>query len=230
MSSRPMLYQGCNRRDPALAEHVKFLQERLADAGFALTVDGDFGRGTTQAVKAFQARYDLTADGWVGNKSWDILEASFAPNKLKPIAAQKKTRIYIPWNKALYPQGQITSPYGWRTNPINGKAQFHNGVDIATMKEGDSQVAFMDGKVTKKFNDKWNGLGVQITSFDGDYSVVTVHMNSVDVRLNQTVKIGQRIGAYGTTGASTGVHSHTGIYYKGNHVDPRDEKIAEWKD
>jgi peptidoglycan hydrolase-like protein with peptidoglycan-binding domain len=42
------------------------LQEALKKAGFNLVADGEFGPGTDQAVKQFQQKQGLTADGIVG--------------------------------------------------------------------------------------------------------------------------------------------------------------------
>jgi peptidoglycan hydrolase-like protein with peptidoglycan-binding domain len=46
------------------------LQELLREAGYAISVDGDFGPGTDRAVRDFQRKNKLEADGVVGPKSW----------------------------------------------------------------------------------------------------------------------------------------------------------------
>jgi peptidoglycan hydrolase-like protein with peptidoglycan-binding domain len=53
---------------------VVSLQQRLAATGFSVgAVDGDFGQKTLSAVTAFQKAKGLTADGVVGDKTWDKL-------------------------------------------------------------------------------------------------------------------------------------------------------------
>jgi len=58
---------------------VKTLQQRLNTLGFrdsrgnVLPVDGIFGPNTEYAVKQFQAKHALTADGIVGPKTWSAL-------------------------------------------------------------------------------------------------------------------------------------------------------------
>ena len=47
---------------------VKSLQQALN-----LTIDGDFGPKTEKAVKEFQVKNHLTADGIVGNNTWNTL-------------------------------------------------------------------------------------------------------------------------------------------------------------
>lgn len=49
---------------------VRTLQQLLNKAGVKCTIDGDFGPKTDAAVKEFQKKVGLTADGIVGNKTW----------------------------------------------------------------------------------------------------------------------------------------------------------------
>lgn len=49
------------------------LQRFLAKDGSSLAIDGIFGPGTESAVRAFQKRHGLTADGIVGPKTWAAL-------------------------------------------------------------------------------------------------------------------------------------------------------------
>jgi lysozyme len=71
---------GVDQRNPALrkgsggvgqASYVERLQRRLNALGQAgLTPDGDFGKSTDAAVRAFQRSQRLGADGVVGAKTW----------------------------------------------------------------------------------------------------------------------------------------------------------------
>ncbi len=54
-------------------EEVRVLQNLLADKGYDVDVDGNFGRGTRSAVKKFQRKNDLDADGVVGPSTWAAL-------------------------------------------------------------------------------------------------------------------------------------------------------------
>ncbi|MFD0376477.1 peptidoglycan-binding protein [Streptomyces sp. NPDC127112] len=52
---------------------VQAVQRLLTANSQSQTVDGVFGHGTTQAVKAFQTEHQLTADGIVGPVTWSAL-------------------------------------------------------------------------------------------------------------------------------------------------------------
>jgi peptidoglycan hydrolase-like protein with peptidoglycan-binding domain len=52
------------------------LQTRLAQLGYAVTVDGSFGPGTTEQVKKFQTDHKLPATGIVDAATWSALEAN----------------------------------------------------------------------------------------------------------------------------------------------------------
>lgn len=51
----------------------------LAELGFGVEPDGDFGKATHQAVIAAQRSMGLTADGVVGPKTWEGLDEAFQP-------------------------------------------------------------------------------------------------------------------------------------------------------
>ncbi len=56
------LKKGSNNND------VKLLQQKLG-----IDPVGNFGPATEAAVKAFQAKHGLTADGIVGDKTWNLI-------------------------------------------------------------------------------------------------------------------------------------------------------------
>lgn len=58
---------------------VRNLQMVLAELGFKITPDGDFGSGTKAAVIAAQKSMGLTADGIVGPSTWDGLDNAYQP-------------------------------------------------------------------------------------------------------------------------------------------------------
>ena len=52
---------------------VRLLQQKLNTLGETLSSDGKFGAATAAAVRRFQARNHLTADGVVGVTTWNKL-------------------------------------------------------------------------------------------------------------------------------------------------------------
>jgi len=63
----PYLKQG------AQGDSVRNLQQRLADLGYVLTVDGMFGPGTLAAIQQCQQKNGLTCDGIVGPNTWNAI-------------------------------------------------------------------------------------------------------------------------------------------------------------
>jgi len=84
-SNKPILQKGDGIYYPDLKEPVKYLQNLLKEAGVLKPtdpVDGLFGSITEQAVKAFQTKKGLRADGFVGPNTWTALESA-TPKKLR---------------------------------------------------------------------------------------------------------------------------------------------------
>lgn len=63
----PVLNRGTRGADVVTLQHL------LINKGYAMTADGIFGSGTETAVKDFQAKNGLTADGIVGANTWSKL-------------------------------------------------------------------------------------------------------------------------------------------------------------
>ena len=100
----------------------------------------------------------------------------------------------------------ISSSYGTRTNPISGKKQFHNGVDIPGYSGVDVQVV-ADGIVTRADKNGYYGWMVEVNHGDG-YVTRYGHNDSNTVDVGDKVSKGQAIAVLGNTGRSTGPHVH----------------------
>ena len=68
---RSILVAAIRRR--ARGDLVVWAQEHLISAGYRIPVDGAFGPETVAAVKGFQRRHGLSADGVVGGETWRAL-------------------------------------------------------------------------------------------------------------------------------------------------------------
>lgn len=100
----------------------------------------------------------------------------------------------------------VSSVYGWRTHPVTGARKFHHGTDIAKA-QGSPTVASKSGTITKTGYDSSMGNYIYLDTGDG-YRIKYMHLSSIDVTVNQEVKRGDVVGKIGSTGSSTGAHSH----------------------
>ena len=66
-------YPGIALRTGMAGGTVRLLQQKLNTLGETLSSDGKFGAATAAAVRRFQARNHLTADGVVGVTTWNKL-------------------------------------------------------------------------------------------------------------------------------------------------------------
>ncbi|MGF2005760.1 phage tail tip lysozyme [Lactococcus lactis] len=104
----------------------------------------------------------------------------------------------------------VTSEFGWRTSPITGAQEFHNGIDLVNGNPNTPILASGDGQVVSAADPgyfDWYGNWTVIKHADGMYTGYA-HQSRVDVAVGQNVKQGQQIGLMGTTGPSTGEHCH----------------------
>lgn len=104
----------------------------------------------------------------------------------------------------------VTSEFGWRTSPITGAQEFHNGIDLVNGNPNTPIFASADGEVIvagdANYYD-WYGNWTVIQHADGMYTGYA-HQSRVDVSKGQKVTAGQQIGLMGTTGPSTGEQLH----------------------
>jgi lysostaphin len=147
--------------------------------------------------------------------------------ELKRAAELKATRTPQKfWNgRFLQPNnGNIRTGYGVRRY-YNGKFAndyYHRGVDYAGA-QGSAVIApaagrvVLVGTVAQGFRVHGNVIGV-----DHGQGVVSIfmHLSKIFVKEGDFVQPGQKIGAVGTTGASTGPHLHWGLYVNGKSIDP----------
>ena len=115
--------------------------------------------------------------------------------------------------------GWISSYFGYRTDPFDGRREWHPGVDIAG-ELGEPVVAVAAGIVT--YAGKHGGYGnlVEINHGNGLASRYG-HLSQIGVKVGQFVRIGETIGRIGSTGRSTGPHLHYETRVNGEAVDPQ---------
>ena len=106
--------------------------------------------------------------------------------------------------------GTVTSPQGYRTDPITGETSYHSGTDIA-VPEGTPILAVADGTVTiANALDSWGGSYGYYVKLDHGSGLTTLyaHCSSICVTAGQQVEAGEVIAYVGQTGRATGPHLH----------------------
>ena len=111
---------------------------------------------------------------------------------------------------------RITSPYGYRKDPLTGKRKFHGGIDLHA--RGEQLLAMMEGVVIKVGQDKTSGK--YVTLRHGNYTVSYCHLSRVLAAKGTVVRPRDAVGITGSTGRSTGEHLHITCKLNGKSVDP----------
>ncbi len=154
---------------------------------------------------------------------FDIMRAN-NKNSEKIEAGEK---VYIPFSYSdeefRLPLGEgvkldVSSPYGMRNHPVNGKYKLHSGIDLR-MPINSPIVAARDGEVIMSCYYGDYGNCVEIDHEDG-FKTLYAHLNSIKVSKGESVKEGEIIGYAGRTGNSTGVHLHFEIINEGKYNNP----------
>ena len=114
---------------------------------------------------------------------------------------------------------QISSYFGYRTDPVYKVIKYHSGMDFAA-NPGTEVFATGDGEVVKEESNYW-GYGNVITIDHGyGYKTRYAHLQKFAVRNGQKVKRGQLVGYVGSTGKATGPHLHYEVLKNDEAVDP----------
>ena len=115
--------------------------------------------------------------------------------------------------------GWISSLFGWRTDPINGKKEFHQGIDFAS-KPGSNVTSVAAGIVTWSGRRSGYGNLVEINHGSG-YLTRYAHNKENLVNVGEKVEKGQIIAIMGSTGHSTGTHVHFEVINNGKQINPK---------
>lgn len=112
---------------------------------------------------------------------------------------------------------KITSPYGYRRDPINGRKSMHHGIDLKAHNE--YVYSMMDGKVEKVGYDARSGNYIILRH--ADFTISYCHLSKVHIAPGTPVFAGTIIGKSGSTGRATGEHLHIVTKHKGIIFDPK---------
>ena len=112
---------------------------------------------------------------------------------------------------------KVTSPYGYRCDPINGRKSMHHGIDLKAHNE--YVYSMMDGKVEKVGYDDRSGNYIILRH--ADFTISYCHLSKVHIAPGTPVFAGTIIGKSGSTGRATGEHLHIVTKHKGFIFDPK---------
>ena len=115
--------------------------------------------------------------------------------------------------------GWISSLFGIRTDPINGKKEMHEGLDFAG-KPGTTVSSIAAGIVTWSGPRFGYGNMIEISHGNG-YITRYAHNKKNLVSVGDKVEKGEVIAVMGNTGRSTGTHVHIEVMHNGILVDPK---------
>lgn len=115
-------------------------------------------------------------------------------------------------------KGWLSSYYGVRKDPFNGKPTMHKGIDFAG-KSGDQVIATAAGVVTWSGERYGYGNLVEIDHGNGIRTRYG-HNKELKVAVGDIVTKGQSVALLGNTGRSTGAHVHYEVLKNGEQVDP----------
>ncbi len=123
--------------------------------------------------------------------------------------ARAKVSDYDFWRTDAFQwpiDGQVTGVYG-SERFYNGVASGspHWGIDLAA-DQGEPVYAPAGGKIVLAEDDLYYSGGTIILDHGAGVSSAFLHLSSVDIKVGQLVKKGERIAAVGSTGRSTGPH------------------------
>ncbi|KQO80146.1 MULTISPECIES: M23 family metallopeptidase [unclassified Frigoribacterium] len=116
--------------------------------------------------------------------------------------------------------GYMSSPYGYRINPVTGIYRLHDGVDLAP---GCSTPIYAASSGTVSYAGYYGGYGNYVRiSHGGGVSTAYGHIVNGGIRVanGQSVVAGQLIALVGSTGNSTGCHLHFETRINGGSTDP----------
>jgi len=115
-------------------------------------------------------------------------------------------------------KGWLSSYYGIRKDPFNGRAAMHKGIDFAG-KEDSAIIATASGVVSWSGSRYGYGQLIEINHGDG-IKTRYGHNKILLVSVGDVVSKGQAIARMGSTGRSTGPHVHYEILRNNKQIDP----------
>ncbi|MFL5887356.1 MAG: peptidoglycan-binding protein [Thermoleophilaceae bacterium] len=186
------------------------LQYLLRRRGYAVSIDGGYGPGTSAAVRAFQRRAGLAADGHAGRATLRALEHGVA----------RRQRARVP-GSALSGPVRFLRPVAARMGDGFGYpgGRRHDGIDFLALAGTPVGAA---GRGVVSFAG-WNNGGygnLVIVQHRLGFETYYAHLSRITVRRGQPVAGGSQVGNVGATGFVTAPHLHFEVRLHGVPINP----------
>jgi len=132
------------------------------------------------------------------------------------LASQKDEYRSTP--RGLPVSGNISSHFGNRIHPLDGREHFHNGIDV-TASSGTPIKATADGFVS--FSGNYGAYGNVVVIEHGlGFSTLYSHNSKNVVTVGQRVRRGDIIAYIGSTGNAQSPHVHYSVFKDGKPLNP----------
>lgn len=172
-------------------------------------------QGASPLLRRTQLRLDvLTKRAYVQSRSFD--DVAVLSRRAGDMASCIPAIPPLMTDPTTY---RLSSPFGYRSDPLNGVTKMHTGMDFAC-KPGNSVYSTGDGVVeTVRFELFGYGNSVMIDHGFG-YKTRYAHMKSIYVTEGMKIRRGECIGETGRSGRVSGPHLHYEVLYRNNFVNP----------
>ena len=197
--------------------------DRDATSASELVFTGSDGQTLTQSLS-------------INGRDWDIEHVNIARRPSGSSEAWWAKRE-PEWLAIKAAREQKSDAQGWRQDfiwPLTGRisgwfgrqriyrgepGSYHSGLDIAA-PTGTGFVAPADGVVVLARTGFSMEGGIIIVDHGAGLNSAFIHLSRLDVAEGDRVAQGQRLGAVGSTGRSTGPHLHWSLMWEDSRLDP----------
>ncbi len=143
-----------------------------------------------------------------------IRDASADMREMRALAS---TTEKLPLSKPT-DSGEKSSGFGVRIDPFTHRPAVHAGLDFAG---GMGTAIHVTAPGVVSFTGIRSGYGNTIEiDHGGGFKTRYGHLSAIGVKIGQHVALGERIGAMGSTGRSTGPHLHYEVWVNGRAENP----------
>jgi len=156
-------------------------------------------------------------EGKLEELSYEVVQRETNLSEL--VATLEEKRLIVLHTPTLWPvKGWLSGQFGYRVSPFTGRNTFHEGIDIAA-RYGTDVYAAAKGIIV--YAGQKPGYGYLVT-IDHGYGYLTryAHNSRINVNVGDKVEKGQIIAKVGSSGRSTGPHSHYEVLVNGIPVNP----------